>query len=117
MKRNSYGRPTPRERREVPSDATVTLFVLVMALVVILGVWWGISHTTPVTTQETTQSTPVITHDSLAPSYTYDGTIVRWYVFTDPDHNVEYLFNDLGGVTPRLNESGVPVGVVEYSYD
>ena len=113
MKRNSYGRPTPRERREVPSDATVTLFVLVMALVVILGVWWGISHTTPTTTK----STPKVTHDSLAPTYTYDGDTIRWYVFTDPDNGVQYLVNDRGGCTPRLGENGVPVGVVEYSYD
>lgn len=42
------------------------------------------------------------THDSLGISYTYNGEEVRWYVFTDPDTNVQYLFNDQGGVTPRL---------------
>lgn len=45
---------------------------------------------------------PVVKHDSLAPTYTYDGEIIRWYVFTDPDTDVQYLVNDRGGCTPRL---------------
>lgn len=50
------------------------------------------------------------THDSLQISYTYDeDKQIRWYVFVDPDTNVEYLFNDLGGCTPRLGADGVSI--------
>ena len=50
------------------------------------------------------------THDSLQISYTYDPDVqVRWYVFIDPDTQQEYLFNDLGGCTPRLDSDGESV--------
>lgn len=41
------------------------------------------------------------THDSLAPTYTYDGECIRWYVFTDPDTSIQYLVNDRGGCCVR----------------
>lgn len=56
---------------------------------------------------------PKITHDSLAPTYTYDGDIIRTYVFTDPDSGVQYLVSDKGGITPRLGKNGHIIGVVD----
>lgn len=45
-------------------------------------------------------------HDSLSATLTNDGTYIRWYVFVDPDSGVEYLVNDRGGATPRLDKDG-----------
>lgn len=50
-------------------------------------------------------------HDSLSPTYTHDGEIIRWYVLVDPDTGVQYLVNDRGGCCPRLDAEGVPMGV------
>ena len=52
-----------------------------------------------------------MTHDSLAPTYTYDGEIIRWYVLQDPDYGIEYLVNDRGGCYPRLDPHGNVIGV------
>ena len=52
-----------------------------------------------------------ITHDSLAPTYTYDGEVIRWYVLIDPDTSVQYLVNDRGGCCPRLDQYGNVIGV------
>lgn len=48
------------------------------------------------------------THDSLDGTLTADGSYIRWYVFTDPDTGIEYLVNDRGGCTPRLDSAGKP---------
>lgn len=53
-----------------------------------------------------------MTHDSLAPTYTYDGEVIRWYVLVDPDTDVQYLVNDRGGCCVRLDAYGRPMGVV-----
>ena len=52
-----------------------------------------------------------VTHESLAPTYTYDGEIIRWYVLRDPDYGIEYLVNDRGGCCPRLDPHGKVIGV------
>lgn len=108
-------RPTPREPQNRPSSiATVLICLLVIA---ILGVcsWWGFTHTLPTEAEQRPELK--ITHDSLAPTYTYDGELtIRWYVFIDPDTNVQYLVNDLGGCTPRLDEYGNVMGI-QYWYD
>lgn len=53
-----------------------------------------------------------VTHDSLASTYTFDGELtIRWYVFTDPETDVQYLVNDQGGCTPRLDEYGNVIGI------
>lgn len=43
-----------------------------------------------------------ITHDALGPVYTSEGDIIKVYVFTDPDTDIQYLVSDRGGLTPRL---------------
>jgi hypothetical protein len=48
---------------------------------------------------------------SLAISHTYNGEEVRWYVFVDPETSVQYLFNDRGGMYPRLDKYGEIIGV------
>lgn len=45
-------------------------------------------------------------HDSLEATLTNDGSFIRWYVFIDPDTGAEYLVNDRGGCTPRLDKDG-----------
>lgn len=53
----------------------------------------------------THRATPYPSHDSLGPTYLYDGkSVIRWYVFTDPDTGIQYLVNDRGGCTLRVRE-------------
>lgn len=49
---------------------------------------------------------PGLTMDSLSCTYTYNGEIIRYYVFVDPETRIEYLVNDRGGMTPRLDYNG-----------
>lgn len=102
-------RPTPRGRQDVPSGATTALFCLFMFALLALSLWWGITHLMPAESDKPKEA--IVKHDSLAPTYTHDGEIIRWYVFTDPDSSVQYLVNDRGGCTPRLNQYGNVVGV------
>lgn len=110
MGRISYtGRPTPRKPPVRPSNASVALFCGFMALVLIASLVFGLTRDLP---SKQAQAEPKVTHDSLAPTYTYDGELtIRWYVFTDPDTSVQYLVNDLGGCTPRLDQYGHVIGV------
>ncbi len=51
--------------------------------------------------------------NAISTTHTSDGSEIRWYVLTDPGSQVQYLVNDLGGVTPRLDRHGNVVGVLE----
>ena len=102
-------RPTPREPKKRPSDLAVALFCFLMIALLGLSAWWGLSHTLPTEAERRPQK--VITHDSLGPTYTYDGEVIRWYVFIDPDTSVQYLVNDRGGCYPRLDQYGNVIGV------
>lgn len=103
------GRPTPRSPRTRPSGAAVALVAMMLFAVLALAVSWALSHNLP--TEAERRPEHVITHDSLAPTYTYDGEVIRWYVLTDPDTGVQYLVNDRGGATPRLDRYGRTMGV------
>lgn len=106
-----YPTPTPRDgkQRNVPSSATTIVFCLFMLALLSFSVWWGLTHVLP--TEAERRPEKVIMHDSLAPTYTYDGEIIRWYVLVDPDTSVQYLVNDRGGCTPRLDQFGNVIGV------
>lgn len=104
--------PYPRRRKERPSAAAVVLLVCLIGA--ILSTILLISITTQEPLPDEAPTPPVeakITHDSLAPIYTYDGEIIRTYVFTDPEKGVQYLVNDRGGMTPRLDTNGHIIGV------
>lgn len=105
-------REPPRKPRVVPSDGSVVTFCPVMILIIGLVVWWGLSKAYP--PQDEAAGAHIVTHDSLAPTYTYDGEVIRWYVLVDPDMDVEYLVNDRGGCTPRLDRYGNVMGVIAY---
>lgn len=72
-------------------------FGLVVSLLVLVGLAAVIL---------TSNDPPEIRHDSLDATLTQDGTHVSWYVFIDPDTGVEYLVNDRGGCTQRLDKNG-----------
>ena len=101
------GRPTRRHDQKEPSGL-IPLFA-VLILIILGSLAWGITHQPP--TEAELRPAAKITHDSLAPTYTYDGEIIRWYVFIDPESSVQYLVNDRGGCTPRLDQYGNIVGV------
>lgn len=100
-------RPTPREPVRRPSNLAVALVSII--LVGLLGLWaWSETAHARQAEAEAESELPVhkVTHDSLAPTYTYDGGIVRWYVLVDPDYGIEYLINDRGGCCPKLGADG-----------
>lgn len=39
--------------------------------------------------------------DSMSHTYTSDGSIIKVYVITDPDTNVQYVVSDRGGICVR----------------
>lgn len=89
------------DRRE--TNWTVVAMVMCVSIVAMLGLfaWLGSRESASIAEQR---------HDSLAPTYTYDGEVIRWYVFVDPDTSIQYLVNDRGGCTPRLDRYGEPIG-------
>ena len=105
-------RPTPRGDAKRPSDLAVASVCVALVLLVGLFAWIGYVLTRP---EEEETELPAheakVTHDSLAPTYTYDGEIIRWYVLVDPDSNVQYLVNDRGGCCVRLDSYGNVMGV------
>lgn len=102
-------RPTPREGRRIPSDAAIAALILLLGSVIACSLAWGASHLPQTEAEQRPEH--VITHDSLVPTYTYDGEVIRWYVMVDPDTSVQYLVNDRGGCTPRLDQYGNIIGV------
>lgn len=95
-------RPTPRRDRWQgrPSDLAVVALIVILGVILAGSFLWGVTHELP--TEADLRPTAKITHDSLGPTYTYDGEVIRWYVFVDPDTQEQYLVNDRGGCTPRL---------------
>lgn len=112
----SYGsrRPSPRrdKPRTYPSDAAVWVLMVILSAILVGSCIWGFTHELPKEAERRPQN--VIKHDSLAPTYTYDGEIIRWYVLIDPDTGVQYLVNDRGGCTPRLDQYGNIMGLQVY---
>lgn len=108
--------PYPRRRqKERPSAAAVVLLVCVLGTILSVILLFSITRETaePLPGEAPAPVEATIKHDSLAPTYTYNGEIIRWYVFTDPDSGVQYLVNDRGGCTPRLGTNGHIIGVVD----
>lgn len=101
----------PRRRLDEGTDLAVGLFCFLMVLAIGLAVCWGLSRAFPeADAVDSEPETHAITHDSLAPTYTFDGEAIRWYVLVDPDTNVQYLVNDRGGCCARLDQSGEVMG-------
>lgn len=104
----------PRRQKERPSAAAVVLLVCLLGAIVSTLLLLSIAKETSKPIADEAPAPPKaskITHDSLAPTYTYDGEIIRTYVFTDPDSGVQYLVTDAGGITPRLGKNGHIIGV------
>lgn len=107
-------RPTPRGRREVPSNAATIAFCLLMIALIAFAATWGMTHTLP--TEAEQRPVHKITHDSLCATYTYDGEVVRWYVFVDPDYGTQWVYNDHDWrAFPRIGADGTQIGVQNQS--
>ena len=104
-------RPTPRRPARVPSDLATAAFCLLMLTLLRMSVYFGMAKVEQAEAERHVASAHKVTHDSLAPTYTYDGEVIRWYVLVDPDTDVQYLVNDRGGCCPRLNVDGTTMGV------
>lgn len=103
----SYATPrTDAKPRELPAPIGIAAAVIFFALVL-----WLVGHALG-NAQTQADAEPTITHSSLAPTYTHDGEIIRWYVLVDPDTDVEYLVNDRGGCCPRLDANGDVMGTL-----
>ena len=84
-----------------------------MSLVLLVG-WWAWCVYSETLVEEEPEPQPKVhrvTHDSLAPTCTYDGEVIRWYVLVDPDTQIQYLVNDRGGCCVRLDPYGGVMGV------
>ena len=92
--------------RKLPRTGCAAIVVIVMVALSVSIALLGLRETPPET--ETYKS--VQRHDSLAHTYTYDGEVIRWYVFIDPDTQRPYLYSDHGHCTPRLDASGQVMG-------
>ena len=103
------GEPTPRGGRVIPGPVATLVCVIIVVAALTISLWIG-KKVGPKSVSETRPEV-AITHDSLAPTYTYDGEVIRWYVFIDPDTSVQYLVNDRGGCYPRLDQYGNVIGV------
>jgi hypothetical protein len=84
-------RPTPRRPTRVPSDFATAIFCLLMLTLLGISVFFGMVKVEQFEAEKHTAPSPKVTHDSLAPTYTYDGEVIRWYVLVDPDTDVQYL--------------------------
>ena len=91
-----YATPRSRPPREVPVGWISAL--VCMLLVLGLGL---IAYVLARQVNESAKMEPTVRHDSLDVTRTYNGELIRWYVFTDPDSGVQYLVNDRGGVCVR----------------
>ena len=90
-------------------DLAITMACIVVIVLMALCAWLGMAIATAVrseTTVEASAPAGAMAYDSLAPTYTFDGEIIRWYVLQDPDYGIEYLVNDRGGCHPRLAPTG-----------
>ena len=87
-----------------------------MVAILLGALWWGFNHDLP-TEAERREAGKMIKHDSLAPTYTHDGEIIRWYVFIDPDSSMQYLVNDRGGCCPRIGKDGIQMGTTVTTID
>lgn len=90
--------PMRRHDDQVPPVRAVVGVVVLITLTIAAMLWF-----TKRVEGGATRHTPYPSHDSLGPTYLYDGKdVIRWYVFTDPDTGQQYLVNDRGGCTPRV---------------
>lgn len=113
---SSRRQPTPRPRK-VPSDRSTAMLALLLVLVMVAfaaQIWWAVVRPKML---DDHADVGIITHDSLCVTYTYNGEIIRWYVMTDPDTGRQYLVNDLGGTTPRLDSSDEQMRTNGYAID
>ena len=110
-------RPPVRGSRQVPSD--LALAAICVSDILAFGVFACVGYLLTkmdskeeAEVAEQAQTHEVLTtHDSLAPTYTYDGEVIRWYVLVDLDFGIQYLVNDRGGCCVRLDSYGNVMGV------
>ena len=91
-----YATPRSRPPREVP----VGWISAALCLLVVLGLGL-IVYVLAKQVNDAATAQPTIRHDSMGATHTYNGETIRWYVFTDPDTQVQYLVNDRGGCCVR----------------
>lgn len=107
--RSATGRADMPPRR-VPRTGCAVMIVLLLVATLCGIAWLCLRDKTP---PETETYKSVQRHDSLTYTHTHDGKdTIRVYVVTDPDTQVQYVVSDNGGICPRLDRYGVPMGTV-----
>lgn len=111
----SYGEYRPRRQKERPSAAAVVLLVCLIGAILSVILLISITQeerTVKAGRSESKQVEAKIKHDSLCATYTYDGEVIRWYVFVDPDYGTQWLYNDHDWhAFPRVDDEGRQIGV------
>ena len=106
---------TPRSRRSRDNGARATIVVAFAVLVMFIAAIATVVHL--MRTDAPTETDRLDMHDSMTVTRTYNGEKIRWYVMVDPDTQVQYVVNDLGGCCPRLDAFGRPMGTQERGTD
>lgn len=105
--------PTPRRQKDIPSRMAVVLVCGLIASLLIWCLWAGTHGYIDAATEADQRPVRKITHDSLTPTYTYDGEIIRTYVLIDPDTGLQYLVSDRGGICERWGTDGRQMGTAK----
>ena len=95
--RNDVRYATPRNRP--PKDVPIGWISALVCMFIVMGL--GLVVYVLVRQVNDAATEPTIRHDSMGATHTYDGETIRWYVFTDPDTQIQYLVNDRGGCCVR----------------
>lgn len=112
----AYDRKSMAGRADWPewvSPVRAAIVVVTVVVLVVVLAWIGVRQGASIHSEPTApaKSVQLQRHDSLTHTYTHDGSdTIRIYVVTDPDMGVQYVVNDHGGITPRLDRYGMVMG-------
>ena len=100
-----YAMPRRTQPKKVPIG-WIEAFIFILVIGGLAAIIYALARQT----NEAAIAGPSTMHSSLGGTHTYDGELIRWYVFVDPDSQVQYLVNDRGGCCPRLDGFGHAIG-------
>jgi hypothetical protein len=107
------GRRIPTRRTDGRAGILgIVVFAIIEALTVLLVAYFAYRYAEAVEDSKAPLSTGP-SHDSMAIGYDYQGEATRFYVMTDPDTGIQYVWSDNGGLSPRYDRYGRVMGVID----
>lgn len=108
--------PCDRPKAEAYPHPLLALFVAAALVVAVIALAIGAANSRKIdasdeSASKTEQTGEITSREPLGPTFTRKGdTAIWWYVFVDTDTDIQYLVNDRGGCTPRLDQYGSVMG-------